>query len=278
MRLLLPAYSNQPSDDSPGYTAFGRIVEGWHTIELISKKMPVGFVSKENRDRQMNFDKVEYVKRLTNDNPLARRRVEELTHALETAYTIVVMSELDCPETKKLQKIFGKFKAVVRVEEVGYSPHHPYEREAVQAIAGGRDKLPLVFVNKKILGGLAEVQAMEKDDRLGKLLASSGALAENIAWTAIAKHPVVVFSKSYCPYCKRAKETLASLGVKPVVLELDLREDGPAIQHFLFRFTQRSTVPNVFIGGQSIGGSDDTLALFQSGELQEKLKGVGAIK
>ncbi|TMW68716.1 hypothetical protein Poli38472_006184 [Pythium oligandrum] len=267
---------NKPTEDSPGYTAFGRVVQGWHTIETISRKMRDGYLAKEDRDRQVVFEKVEYVSRITNDNHEAKKRLEELNYVLETKHTVNILSELDCAETKELKALFTKMKATVRVEEVGYSLAHPYEHEAIEALSG-TTKLPLVYINHKLIGGLTEVKALQDTQRLSGLLARGGTQAEDTVWTAIHQYPLVIFSKSYCPYCKKAKEILASLGAQPKVFELDLREDGAAIQDFLLSFTGQGTVPNVFIKAKSIGGSDKTAAMYKSGELKDRLKRAGAI-
>ncbi|KAL7693293.1 putative cyclophilin-type peptidyl-prolyl cis-trans isomerase domain, glutaredoxin, GrxC [Plasmopara halstedii] len=262
---------NKPDDDEPGYTTFGRVVEGWHTIESISKKMLPGFLAKEDRDRQIDFEKVEFVQRLTNDDYEARMRLEELTFALEAPHSVVIISEKDCPEKKELQKILHKFRTTVRTKEIGFANHIPYELEAVEALTG-LASLPLVFINGKYFGGLREVQKMEQTGSLRLMLEKSGTLAEDTVWSAINQNPLVLFSKSYCPYCKKTKETLASVGAKPIVFELDTREDGAAIQAFLFRLTRQSTVPNLFIKGKSVGGNDNVQELERSGELVDRLK------
>ncbi|WVQ76815.1 glutaredoxin [Cryptococcus sp. DSM 104548] len=77
----------------------------------------------------------------------------------------------------------------------------------------------------------------------------------------IADNKVVVFSKSYCPYCKRAKQYLAEDTKDIVILELDEREDGSQIQAYLPTITGFSTVPQIFINKESIGGSSDLLKL-----------------
>ncbi|PWA61289.1 glutaredoxin family protein [Artemisia annua] len=41
----------------------------------------------------------------------------------------------------------------------------------------------------------------------------------------VKSHPIVIFSKSYCPYCKRAKGVFAELDQKPYVVELDERDE-----------------------------------------------------
>lgn len=273
---MIIAESNKPTEDGPGYTVFGRVVAGWHTVEATTKTMRVGYLDKDDLDRQVDFEGVEYVSHVSHKSPEVRKRLEELTYALETPFTVVVLSEVDCPETKEIKAVFTKLKAAVRTSLIGSSAAHPYEREALQALTG-QETLPLVYINTKLVGGLDEVKALNKDGRLQALLERSGALAEPTVWNAITQYPLVVFSKSYCPYCKKAKETLMALGAKPYVFELDLRQDGPAIQAFLFQFTHQSTVPNVFIKGKSIGGADDTIKLYKSGELKDKLKRAGAI-
>jgi glutaredoxin 3 len=39
--------------------------------------------------------------------------------------------------------------------------------------------------------------------------------------TLIQQNPLVVFSKSYCPYCRKVKELLKSLGANAKVIEID---------------------------------------------------------
>ncbi|KAI0075106.1 thioredoxin-like protein [Panus rudis PR-1116 ss-1] len=91
------------------------------------------------------------------------------------------------------------------------------------------------------------------------------------------KHPLVVFSKSYCPYSRRAKNLLASYEIspRPTIVELDLRTDGPIIQGILGRITGRSTVPNVILRDQSIGGSDDIHQLDEDHKLKSILVEAG---
>lgn len=52
-------------------------------------------------------------------------------------------------------------------------------------------------------------------------------------------------TQSYCPYCRRAKETLANEGAKCDIVELDLRDDGMALQGTIAKMTGRRTVPQV---------------------------------
>jgi len=72
----------------------------------------------------------------------------------------------------------------------------------------------------------------------------------------IRDHPVTVFSKSYCPYCKRAKALLSSKNIDFFAVEMDTVPNGKDIQAALKDKTGQRTVPNIFIGGKHIGGYD----------------------
>ncbi|KAL4571233.1 hypothetical protein LXL04_017986 [Taraxacum kok-saghyz] len=91
----------------------------------------------------------------------------------------------------------------------------------------------------------------------------------------VSSHPIVIFSKSYCPYCKRAKGIFNELNQKPYVVELDQREDGANIQNAMGEFVGKRTVPQVFVNGKHLGGSDDTMEAYESGELA-KLLGISS--
>jgi glutaredoxin 3 len=80
---------------------------------------------------------------------------------------------------------------------------------------------------------------------------------------------VVLFSKSYCPSCVRAKTDLKNIGVSPVTVELDQREDGRLIQVALMQMTGQMTVPSSWLRGKYIGGSDDVQSGVAAGLFDE---------
>ncbi|KAL0091002.1 Alg9-like mannosyltransferase family-domain-containing protein [Phycomyces blakesleeanus] len=83
---------------------------------------------------------------------------------------------------------------------------------------------------------------------------------------------VLIYSKSYCPYCKRAKEILNKYCPHQYqVVEIDLRQDGRELQAALIERTGRRTVPAIFMNGKIIGGSDDLAALDNQGVLEPQL-------
>ncbi|CAG4952032.1 glutaredoxin-C4-like [Colias croceus] len=90
---------------------------------------------------------------------------------------------------------------------------------------------------------------------------------------AVAQDKVVVFSKSYCPYCKLAKDVFSKVKQPIKVYELDERDDGAAIQDTLSQITGFRTVPQVFINGNCVGGGSDVKALYEAGKLEPMLIG-----
>ncbi len=98
--------------------------------------------------------------------------------------------------------------------------------------------------------------------------------------SVVSSHPVVVFSKPFCPYCRKAMEVIRSEigeGIEPLVVDLTEIRDGWRVQDTLLSMTGRRTVPNVFIGSLSIGGGDETIKLFREGKLRHLLQEAGAI-
>ena len=80
---------------------------------------------------------------------------------------------------------------------------------------------------------------------------------------------IEIYTKAFCPYCARAMKLLAAKGASPE--EYDITMGGPKRAEMLERANGRTTVPQVFIDGQHIGGSDDLAALDRDGKLDALL-------
>lgn len=101
---------------------------------------------------------------------------------------------------------------------------------------------------------------------------SFGSRLEESVKKTVAENPIVVYSKTWCSYSSEVKALFKRLGVQPLVIELDeLGPQGPQVQKVLERLTGQHTVPNVFIGGNHIGGCTDTVKLYRKGELEPLL-------
>lgn len=83
---------------------------------------------------------------------------------------------------------------------------------------------------------------------------------------------IEVFTKAFCPYCTRAKALLDRKGA--AYREIDVTMDRAGFNAMVGRAGGRMTVPQVFIDGKHIGGSDDLAALDARGGL-DALLGTG---
>ncbi|KAK9900228.1 glutaredoxin [Cystobasidium minutum MCA 4210] len=89
--------------------------------------------------------------------------------------------------------------------------------------------------------------------------------AQETAQKLIQEHDVAIFSKSYCPYCRKAKIIIKGLELdesRVGILELDeMGQEGADIQDYLEKETGQRTVPSVWIKQKFIGGSSDLAAI-----------------
>ena len=80
---------------------------------------------------------------------------------------------------------------------------------------------------------------------------------------------VEMYVKTFCFFCHRAEKLLDSKGVEYETYLLDSSERR---QEMIQRANGRTTVPQIFIDGQHIGGCDDLHALDREGKLEQLLK------
>ncbi|KAJ5973753.1 hypothetical protein N7481_010963 [Penicillium waksmanii] len=99
--------------------------------------------------------------------------------------------------------------------------------------------------------------------------------AKTKAQKLIDENAVVVFSKSYCPYCTSSKSLLSSFDANFTLVELDQIDDGSAIQDALNEISGQRTVPNIWIKQKHIGGNSDLQNV--KSQLPQLLKDAGAL-
>lgn len=80
---------------------------------------------------------------------------------------------------------------------------------------------------------------------------------------------VEIYSTLFCPYCARAKSLLEKKSV--AFVNIDVIEDTSKRDEMVKRSGGRHTVPQIFIDGEHIGGSDELYALERAGKLDAKL-------
>ena len=80
---------------------------------------------------------------------------------------------------------------------------------------------------------------------------------------------VELYTTMFCPYCARARVLLERKGVP--YAEIDIIEEPDGRDEMIQRAGGRTSVPQIFINGEHIGGSDELVALDRAGELDVKL-------
>jgi len=80
---------------------------------------------------------------------------------------------------------------------------------------------------------------------------------------------IEIYTQDWCPYCVRAKQVLDRKGV--TYREIDAPGGSPARQEARQRAGGSTSVPQIFIDGQHVGGCDDLMALDRAGRLDPLL-------
>lgn len=90
---------------------------------------------------------------------------------------------------------------------------------------------------------------------------------DNIVGPAMPQ--ITLYTTSWCPYCAAAKSLLTKKGAAFDEIDVDGK---PELRRTMSeRAGGRTSVPQIFIGGRHIGGSDDLHALDARGELDPLL-------
>jgi glutaredoxin 3 len=76
---------------------------------------------------------------------------------------------------------------------------------------------------------------------------------------------VTIYSRSWCSFCKQAKSLLDSKSIAYTSIDI---EEQPEKRDEMIELTGRTSVPQIFINDQAIGGCDDLFALNAAGGLE----------
>ena len=90
----------------------------------------------------------------------------------------------------------------------------------------------------------------------------------------VTQHPVVLFMKGtaqfpHCGFSGKAIQILKGCGVKKLVT-VDVLEDDE-VRQGIKEFSNWPTIPQLYVKGEFIGGSDIMMEMYESGELQQLL-------
>ncbi|KAI9504633.1 thioredoxin-like protein [Coemansia spiralis] len=251
------------------------------------------------------------------DTDLAKNAAMQFVRSSLRKDRMVVFSKSTCPFCNATKAVLEKYRGEgglrYTVIEVDLRKDMRYVKHALDS-AYSRSTFPSVFIDSQCIGGNDDVQRLEGQGILANMLAEKGLIsvlapatkqpeldrkeqqnkkddlaagrpqqssAEVKIRQLIKKNRVMVFSKTYCPYSSRAKRLLSKYrnerGLDFSVLEADRESDPNAVKEALGRISAQFTFPNIFIDGQSIGGSDDLVQKHQNGELAALLRERGLI-
>ncbi|MCG6902358.1 MAG: glutaredoxin [Rhodobacter sp.] len=94
----------------------------------------------------------------------------------------------------------------------------------------------------------------------------------------IAEKPVVMYALEWCEFCWSVRNMFDAAGVAYETVDLDSvayqgNNLGGDIRVVLRNMTGAPTIPQIFVGGEHIGGATETFDAFNDGSLKLKLKG-----
>ena len=101
-----------------------------------------------------------------------------------------------------------------------------------------------------------------------------GSLAQQVK-DLIAQNKVMMFSKSYCPFCVRAQQLLGKSGVSFKCVEMDQIPNGDQMHEAVKAHSGQRTVPLTYVNGVKVGGCDDLMAAASNGKLKKMLDDCG---
>jgi len=104
--------------------------------------------------------------------------------------------------------------------------------------------------------------------------------AERFVRETVATEPVVMFALEWCEFCWSARKLFAELGIEYCSIDLDsvaYQQDdrGGKVREVLAEWTGAVTIPQIFVGGEHVGGCTDLLDAYGDGSLLRKLDELG---
>lgn len=198
-------------------------------------------------------------------------------------------------DAEEVKSIYAKFKAEVPSQIMHDNNGEPISLEEQLGtlfifIAKDPDGYELCLVSRETMLPAVVEAVTNYDPKLldwtarDKRIAGIEAAGKEVE-KLLAEKPIVIFSKEWCPFCKKAKDAFEDIEAKFFAKELENPEKKPLVedptyftQYLAARTNQGTSVPKVFIKGEFIGGGDDVVAMAKSGQLLTFCVNAGAAK
>ncbi len=97
----------------------------------------------------------------------------------------------------------------------------------------------------------------------------------------VKNHDIVLFMKGtasfpMCGFSGRAVQILKACGVDPKALTTVNVLEDPEVRQGIKEYSNWPTIPQLYVKGEFIGGSDIMMEMYESGELQQVINGQAA--
>jgi cysteine synthase A len=104
--------------------------------------------------------------------------------------------------------------------------------------------------------------------------------AERFVRETVERQPVVMFALEWCEFCWSVRKLFERLGIEYLSVDLDsveFQEDdrGGRIRAVLAERTGATTIPQIFIGGEHVGGCTDLFDAHCDGSILQRLDAIG---
>ncbi|MGO4551032.1 glutaredoxin [Lysobacter sp. 2RAF19] len=103
--------------------------------------------------------------------------------------------------------------------------------------------------------------------------------AEAFVARVVREKPVVLFALEWCEFCWAVRKLFARLGIEYESVDLDsvaYQQDALGVKmRAVLRAKFAPTIPQIFIGGDCIGGCTELFDTMRSGEMQRRLDALG---
>ncbi|PVU96887.1 hypothetical protein BB561_000905 [Smittium simulii] len=239
----------------------------------IPQKLPILFI-----DGKIVANGKDNLKKMVKENSLFssmeksivynKKKLEDLISSSQ----VMVFSKTYCPFCRKAKTILNLNSINFEVLEIDLLPNPIEIKEHLVEISKGHDTFPSIFVNNKSIGGSSDLEELIKQGKLHEMLnipkPKSGPPTKQDIIEMINQNKIMMFSKTYCPYCQKAKTILKKNNISFKAFEADLQPNSNEIKMWLAEISAgQTTFPNIFIHGKNIGGSSDLEGLSDSGQL-----------
>eukprot|EP00761_Pharyngomonas_kirbyi_P008408 gb/GECH01008419.1/.p1 GENE.gb/GECH01008419.1/~~gb/GECH01008419.1/.p1 ORF type:complete len:175 (+),score=41.86 gb/GECH01008419.1/:1-525(+) len=148
------------------------------------------------------------------------------------------------------------------------------QRQRLHQPSGSKFQLSKSTLSNSYNGRILKNNVLHQKSSFKQFSTDSESVANQVD-ELINKHQVLVFSKTYCPFCLRVKELFQRRMPGVIddlhIVELDMIPEGDEMQSVLEEKTDQRTVPSVWINQKHFGGCDKTLSAYQQGDIYRAL-------